>query len=218
MKTAGRVAGQLAAIAAFSAALAWLQPVAAWFTGWTAASFGGAALAYLTNSPAVFGKRRFWWPLSMVVLLPFLGLTWLAWVIGRRRSEPATEIVPGVWLGSWPLRLPDGVKRVVDLTAEFPRPPCSRGMDYVLCATLDKTPPAVDAMRRVVDGLIADPQPTLVHCAMGHGRSATVVAAWLVARGDAGDVDAACALLAAKRPNIGLTAEQRTSATLAAGG
>ncbi|MHC5020159.1 MAG: dual specificity protein phosphatase family protein [Planctomycetota bacterium] len=50
----------------------------------------------------------------------------------------------------------------------------------------------------------------LVHCAQGHGRSATVCAAVLVQMGDVDGVDAAVALLKQKRPGVHLRPPHRT--------
>lgn len=207
----------IGAVALLAGVLAALQPAGAIAYGWIATSFWLVAAAYAFDRADLFGKGRWWRIPSLGVLLPFLLFTWLAWLVGRRRSRPADEIVPGVWLASWPLRLPAGIERVVDLTAEFPRPPGTRDLDYRLVATLDKTAPMTAPAAQVVAALIAEPRPTVVHCAMGHGRSATVVAAYLIARGDAADVAQAVALMRAARPNVGLSPAQRAAAeTIAA--
>ena len=51
----------------------------------------------------------------------------------------------------------------------------------------------------------------LVHCAHGHGRSATVLAAVLIAEGQARGVDDAEGLLKAQRPRVRLNARQRAA-------
>ena len=50
---------------------------------------------------------------------------------------------------------------------------------------------------------------TYVHCAVGHGRSAALVAAVLLARGRAASVDEAEAQMRQKRPRVGLGPSQK---------
>jgi protein-tyrosine phosphatase len=50
--------------------------------------------------------------------------------------------------------------------------------------------------------------PVYVHCALGHGRSATVVVAYLVATGRAATVQEGLASLRSKRPGVSLLAPQ----------
>ncbi len=46
-----------------------------------------------------------------------------------------------------------------------------------------------------------------VHCGLGYSRSAVVAAAVLLARGSAPDVDQACRMVEAARPNVIFTDE-----------
>ena len=61
---------------------------------------------------------------------------------------------------------------------------------------------------QAVDAVLAAPGPAFIHCAFGHGRSATIAAAVLVRRGDA-TLDGVERMLRAARPRIGLNAHQR---------
>ena len=51
--------------------------------------------------------------------------------------------------------------------------------------------------------------PIYVHCAAGHGRSATLAAAVLVERGSAPDMLAAERMMKGARPTVRLSSEQR---------
>ena len=109
-----------------------------------------------------------------------------------------------------PRELPPGVDLVVDLTAEFPEPRGVRtGRTYVSLPTLDATAPDESALRRVVEQVAAWPGTAYVHCAAGHGRSAMLVAAVLLARGAVKDVPAAVKLIRGKRPGVRVKGEQR---------
>jgi protein-tyrosine phosphatase len=110
--------------------------------------------------------------------------------------------------------LPPGTTLVVDLTCEMwaPRRLSAGGRSYVCLPTLDGTAPdAIDAdvVRTLAARIAAEPGPVYVHCAQGRGRSAAVVAAVLIARGDASDVEQAEAILARARPVVSLNAAQR---------
>ena len=61
----------------------------------------------------------------------------------------------------------------------------------------------------VVKMVLAEIEPVFVHCAVGHARSASVVAAVVIRKGLAVDVDSAEALLRRKRPGIRLNRLQR---------
>src|SRR3954469_17281813 len=74
---------------------------------WPGVSFLLVAAAYAGLGPRVYGKRAdgrlAGW--AVLVLLPFLLLTWLVWHLGRlvQRGPACHEIAPGLWLGRRPL-------------------------------------------------------------------------------------------------------------------
>ena len=95
------------------------------------------------------------------------------------------------------------------MTAELQEARAVRAHPGYLCApTLDAEPPDPALFRSLVQRL-RDQEGVLVHCASGHGRSATLAAALLIARGLASSVAEAEAMLRARRPGIGLRASQR---------
>ncbi len=183
---------------------------------WPAVSFLLLALAYVAARPSLLGKqpdgRLAWW--ALLGFAPVLLLLWTIWHLQRwfSREPPCQEVAPGLWLGRRPFahEVPADVRWIVDLTAEFP---ASRGLlagrDYLLVATLDGLAPEEAAFRAAVNHVAALASPVLVHCAMGHGRSATVVAAVLLARGIARDVREAEEQLRRVRPRVRLNAGQR---------
>ncbi|MEO6776621.1 MAG: dual specificity protein phosphatase family protein [Kofleriaceae bacterium] len=184
---------------------------------WPAAIFVAAWVVYLFDAPAAFGKRAdgtlpwfawlIWWPV--------FAIQWIGHEFVRSlTNEPvANEVAPGVWVGRRPREheLPAGIVIVVDLCAEMP---IARGMTtgraYLTIPTLDaRTPPAAE-LAAIVDRVVAAGGPAFIHCAFGHGRSATVAAAVLVRRGDhtLAEVEAA---MKAVRPKIGLNRRQRVA-------
>jgi protein-tyrosine phosphatase len=187
-----------------------------WLLLWPALSFGLVAAAYAGAGPRVFGKRpdgRLA-PWAVLLLLPYLALTWSLWHLVRlvSRESCCHEIIPGVWLGRRALghELPAGIGLIVDLTAEFPRAAAATaGREYVCLPTLDATAPGEAAFRELVQRLNAWPGPVYVHCAIGHGRSATVVAGLLLARGLAADARQAEAAVRKVRPGVRLNRAQR---------
>jgi protein-tyrosine phosphatase len=183
---------------------------------WSGAACLVVAAGYAGVGARVIGKR----PdgslpaLRVIALLPYLLGTWIVWFFARRRgSECGQRIVDGLWLGRRPLRgeLPDEIVAVVDLTSEFPRSPDVGTRAYCCHPLLDATAPDVDALTRLVDWIDAQPGPVYVHCAAGHGRSAAVVAAALIARGRARDAASAMAVVRAARRRARLNGPQSRS-------
>jgi protein-tyrosine phosphatase len=107
--------------------------------------------------------------------------------------------------------LPRDIELVIDLCAEMP---AASGVTdqraYLAIPTLDARAPTPAQIAAAVDRVVATEGPAFIHCAFGHGRSATVAAAVLVRRGEA-TLDDVEAKMKAIRPRIGLNRSQRTA-------
>jgi protein-tyrosine phosphatase len=198
--------------AAFVALAIWTR---VWILLWPAVVLVAVAIVYLAHAPGAFGKRPggtiAWW--AWLVWAPIFGYMRLLHELARSLTdEPVgNEVAPGVWVGRRPRRgeLPAGIAIVVDLCAELPAAPgVAAGRRYLAIPTLDATAPSPGEIVRAVDAVLAAPGAAFIHCAFGHGRSATVAAAVLVRRGDA-TLDSVERTLRAARPRIGLNAHQR---------
>ncbi|WP_437528285.1 hypothetical protein WME79_44650 [Sorangium sp. So ce726] len=203
---------------ALSASLLWLAVMvgdAGLALLWPALSFALVGAAYLARQPALLGKRvdgtLAWW--ACLLFAPYFLLTWSIWH-GERllgREDCANEVVPGLWVGRRPCgqELPEGVRVIVDMTAEFPAAAAMRRHPGYLCMpVLDGTAPEVGALRGLIHRLHGK-EAIYLHCASGHGRSATIAAALLLSRGLAANVSEAEAQLRLRRPGIRLNAAQR---------
>jgi protein-tyrosine phosphatase len=184
---------------------------------WPAVVCAATWVVYLASVPAAFGKRPdgTMSPLAYIAWAPLYAYQWAVLLLGRRFvDEPvATEVSPGVWVGRRPNArdLPPGIAIVVDLCAEFPAAAGVRdGRRYLAIPTLDTRAPTPAQITAAVDAVEAANGPAFIHCAHGHGRSATVAAAVLVRRKLA-TLDDVEAKLKSKRPRIGLNANQRAA-------
>ena len=183
---------------------------------WPAACAATLAWAYASNRPAVFGKRAdgsLAWP-SLLLLLPYLASVWAFFHLKRlfEGSGAAWQLVaPGLYLGRWPLdgELPGDVDLVVDVSAEFPRTRAVSGRRYRCLPTLNRWVPGEDELRALVGELADESAPMYLHCGAGKGRSATVAAGVLIARGLAPDAAAAETELRRSRPGVRLHPVQR---------
>lgn len=186
-----------------------------WLLGWYALACLLCGLSFLYVGPAIFNKSETGQipPLQMFVLAPWRWLYMCTVGLHHlRRAEAATEVSPGLWLSRrlLPRELPTGVRLVVDLCAEFPRMGgLGPEVDYVCLPTIDGCAPAREAFEKLVTYVNDHQGPVLIHCAHGHGRSATVMVAVLVRRGLVPDAEAAYALLRENRPGVYLHRGQR---------
>lgn len=160
---------------------------AQWWLLWPALTCGVLAIAYGFVRPSlVCGKTESGRvsPLLLTLNLPWLAFTWIAWLLTVAISrEPSVNPISGtnVSISRYPLF---GVNlasfdRIFDLTSEFPRAyshsaryHCFPTLDGVALSDLNALP-TVEANEKV-----------LIHCAQGHGRSATF-ASLLLARNSA---------------------------------
>ena len=73
---------------------------------------------------------------------------------------------------------------------------------------LDGMAPDPEALKQVAQSLAAEERTIYVHCAEGHGRTAMIAAALLLARGDARDATEAVSKVQRVRPLARLSATQ----------
>ncbi len=191
---------------------------------WITAAYLIAGVAYFTGRPLLLGKRSDGsvTPWIAAVSIPYLVLCFAASLVRRLWGEPAwNEVAPGLFVGRRVSgrELPPGIDLVVDLTSEFPEPPSVRaGRAYRCLPTLDGCASDPAAFAALAQEVAATPGRVFVHCAVGHGRSASLAAAVMILRGQAADVDSAEALMKRARPGIGLKGAQRRIVTLATRG
>ncbi len=189
----------------------------AWPFYWTGLATLWASLAYFLNRPDLLGKRGS--VMAFLPLLPFLLFTrGVAFVGTRVIRHSRIEVVPGLWVGGWPLRGAPGLAQL-DLTAELPR----RGaaLRYACVPMLDGAAARPEDWHAAVEQAVAwrrEGLPVLVHCAYGHGRSVAVVIGVLVAEGRADRWEDAHARVLALRPRARMTSAQRRMLTTQAPG
>ncbi|MEN6548568.1 MAG: hypothetical protein ABFE07_21185, partial [Armatimonadia bacterium] len=100
--------------------------------------------------------------------------------------------------------LPAGVKVNVDVTCEFAEPSTALARcEYRALTTLTSGAPEAEGLRALVEEF-AGREGIYVHCAQGHGRSATVAAALLLRKGLAGTWEEAVAMVVKVRPKVHL--------------
>jgi len=189
-----------------------------WLLMWPAANCAAVAAAYFGPGGRIFGKRLDGSRSPAVVawMSPFLAVQYFTWTLQvLLSSEPCyNEAAPGVFVGRRPRagEHPPGLDLVVDVTAEFPKPGYHPGgVEYAALPTLDAFVPE-PALYAALVTRAAAARTVLVHCANGHGRSAAFVAALLVRRRVAKDVDEAMEMVRRARPACRLNPAQRAAA------
>jgi hypothetical protein len=201
-----------------------LSSVPGWLLLSAGFAFLGVGLAYLFAWPGLIGKTRGgkMLPSSYVFLWPYHVLNWLSLLLLRqlRAAAPCNEILPGLFLGGRLLPRDAalagslGIRSVLDLTSEFSEAPCLRKAEAYCCIPLlDGTAPRAEELALGIDFLRArlPHGPVYVHCAMGHGRSATFVAGYLIAARHAATAAEAEEFVRRRRPRVRLYPAQRES-------
>jgi len=180
---------------------------------WLGIALALVALSYALLGPAGFQKRNGRHALGAALLLaPYTLGAWINSRLWTRKFPAPGRIADGVWLG----RLPDsrtmqagGFHALLDLTAELPAP--KGDWAYMQIPLLDLVPPdsaRLEAAAAAIEDL-RQHGPVLVSCALGYSRSASAVAAWLLATGRAASVDAALTILQQARPRVVLGPQHR---------
>ena len=183
---------------------------------WAGVSFIILGAAYGCLGAKVFGKKsngtlNKW---CLFLLLPYLLLTWIIWHIQRLISQEdcCNEIAPGIWLGrrAFVDELPDRISLIIDLTAEFPEPPnVISGKTYICIPTLDTSVPEQHVFEKLIHTICSWQGNVYIHCALGHGRSATVAAGVLLAKGLVENFNQAEKVLLTARPKIKFSPAQK---------
>jgi hypothetical protein len=179
-----------------------------------AVAYAGAGPRMLLKRPE--GHRHVAaWPL----LWPYFLMNGLAFSLYRvaSRRPPYSRIAPNLDLGRRLTareirRAGGGWLAVLDLAPEFAEArPFRDASQYRSLPVLDATAPSAEELSSAVDWLarhVAE-GPVYVHCALGHGRSATVVIAYLLASGQVRTVDEGEARVRSLRDRVKLNAAQR---------
>ena len=195
----------LAGYAAYRMAMPWRLGMA-----WFAAACAVVAIAYLANWPQVFGKRKDGRRhiLNQFALLPYLLYARSLWHLLRllSREAPVNDLAENIRIGRRLLKreLPVDVDLIVDLAAELPRTHAAPG--YLSLPILDAGVPDYESLRLAI-AAISDSKRTYIHCAQGHGRTATLAACVLISGGMS--ASAAITQVQACRPRAHLNRVQR---------
>lgn len=179
----------------------------------------GVALAYAGLGAKTFGKQTngclslwsaLFWPYHLLNELTLRSL--------RRGTKENTfdsidnHILLGCKLAPRDERklLEHDVCSVLDLTCEFAETPFLRALNYRSIPVLDSRAPTVRQLCEGADFIAenAKEEVVYVHCALGHGRSALFVAAYLLRVGRARNAEEAVELVRQKRANIELSRQQ----------
>lgn len=159
---------------------------------------------------------------NYIITLPYL--TFYMMIVKLYRAfvtdEPiVTKVFDGWYIGGWIDKLEhvkaagsDGKKvAILDMTTELPRGAFNPGLVYTCLPTFDRSVPHVALIQNAVQWCLhyrSEGYDIVVHCAFGHGRSAAMLIACLLAEGLTGNIDEMEHDLISLRPRVKLTATQ----------
>lgn len=180
-----------------------------WLLLWIAISLLSQAMAYAGMGSIIFWKKngKLPWPVR-IILAPYMIGARITLHYYCRNLPPYAEAARNVWIGR---RLTDdqareviakGVTAALDLTAGFPECDPLRAIRYHNIQLLPLTAPSLEQLREAVRFVEIESKRgiVLVHGALGYSRSVGVVAAYLLATGQAKDVSDAVAHLKGVTP------------------
>ncbi len=186
-----------------------------------AIAFIGVGCAFWLEKPYIFLKKTSGSLslLSYLIFWPYLTLNTISLGLFRVFSQQNAldEIVQNLYLGCqlWIIDykrfVSKGIKSTLDLTCEFGEVGFIQTKPNYLCIpVLDTKAPTLNQLDEAVSWITArlSDGPVFAHCALGHGRSATVVAAFLIKRGIVNDVKGAVEFIKLKRPSVNLHPKQ----------
>lgn len=164
-----------------------------------------------------------WRAATAALLLPYrvLGRAALGVSGWLDHEGPINPLAPGIFIGRLPTRSVraqigrEGIDAILNLCWEFPGPSTSgRSPECGHVPILDGAPPTdrqFDEAVRWVAARRAEGRHVLIHCAQGHGRTATITAAVMVRLGLAEDADDALARIRSVRPGARPSRAQRAA-------
>jgi hypothetical protein len=172
-----------------------------------AVAYGGVGPSLLLKRSD--GQRSPW---AWTLLGPYFLLCEASFRLARTLSrEPAfAQVTPHLYFGRRLVGQECGEVAwagVIDLAAELGEASAFRSLPGYRCLpVLDATAPAEEQIRLAVSWLqaIESQGPVYVHCALGHGRSACVVIAYLLTTGEVESAELGELRLRALRPNVRL--------------
>jgi hypothetical protein len=188
---------------------------------YAACAFAWLAAGYAGLGPVIFCKRAagVLSPIAWLLLGPYLLLNAVTfWFYRRGSREPAfAQAGENLYFGrrliqseaEIAVRL--GWQSVLDLAGEFSEARSLRAVPrYRSLPILDATAPTEQQLRSAVEWLQESIQvgPTYVHCALGHGRTATAVLAYLLTSRAIDTIDEGLSALRAQRGGVELCPAQ----------
>ncbi|MGD9633460.1 MAG: phosphatase PAP2/dual specificity phosphatase family protein [Pirellulales bacterium] len=185
---------------------------------WPAVSVAILTAGYFALGPSVFRKQGGRLRLSAkIVMAPVLVAQYLSLRYYQRQCNAWDAVATNVWLGRALTEaeaaeaVRQGVTAVVDLSNEFSEPAPFLAANYRHLPVLDLTAPTQAQLVEAASFIEQEAERGVVyvHCKIGYSRSAAVVAAWLLATGRAGGIEAAIAQLRTVRPTIVIRPEIR---------
>ncbi|RJT45083.1 phosphatase PAP2/dual specificity phosphatase family protein [Rahnella woolbedingensis] len=172
---------------------------------WPSAALFLVAAAYAGAGTAIFQKDAAG-HLSIparILLLPYLVTAGIS-KRGFVRNIPAvSDMRNGIFVGCFPLSAVEQ-NAVLDLTAEFQRQPGTTAY-WSSCPLMDLVAPDLAQIKEAVNQLTRvkhSHDTVLVCCALGLSRSATIVAAWLIAEGRCQSAQQATAYVRSQRRQV----------------
>lgn len=171
----------------------WLWKVLLSWIGLSGLYFG---IGYVTGWGEMMAKSRHGrlpWAIKIALLPVLVGVVVYHRIAKRLdTAEPLHQIRPGLWLGrrltlsEGELLRTHGINAILDVTAEFDAP-CSDLLDkdiaYLNIPVFDRHRPRVGQIAAAVKWIArqrARDRQVLIHCALGQGRSVTVLLAYLL--------------------------------------